>query len=325
MKALVQDHFGPPSSLRLEDVDEPRPGPGEVVVEVHASSLNPYDWHMLRGDPRVARLMGGPGMARPRHRVAGADVAGVVVEVGPGVDDVTVGDEVVGYGFGAFAERVATPARLVVPKPPGLSMAEAATLPTAGTTGVRAVRDVGGVLQGDRVLVNGAAGGVGSMAVQAARSAGAEVVAVCSAANADLALRLGASRVVAHDRDDITRDVGGYDVVLDNVGNHGLRAMRRLATADGTLCLNAGLGPGRWIGAVRPMLTAALLDRFVRQRLRPVPTRWDGEEVRALVQRVPRGAVRPVLEDRTDLAGVPQALARLERGHTRGKVAVVLR
>ncbi len=324
MKALVQEHFGPPASLRLEDFDEPRAGVGEVVVEVYASSLNPYDWHMLRGDPRVARLIGGVGLTRPRHRVAGADVAGVVVEVGRGVDGLAVGDEVVGYGFGAFAERVATAAGLVVPKPPELTMAEAATLPTAGTTGVRAVRDVGGVRRGDRVLVNGATGGVGSMAVQVAHAVGAEVVAVCRAANADLALSLGASRVVAHDRDDVTRDVGGYDVVLDNVGNHGLHAMRRLAAPDGTLCLNAGLGPGRWIGALRPMVTAALLDRFVQQGLRPVPTRWNGEEVRALVDLVVRGEVRAVLEDATDLFGVPDALSRLERGHTRGKVAVVL-
>ena len=206
MKAIVQDRFGPPDVLRLADIDLPEIGPGDVLVRVCAAGLNPYDWHMLRGDPLIARLIpGATGLTRPKYRVAGLDAAGVVEAVGADVRGLSAGDEVLGFCPGAFAEYARAKAGKVVPKPAGLTFEQAAAIPIAATTALRGIQEVGRVRAGHRVLVNGAAGGVGSYAVQIAAALDAEVTGVCSARNAELVRSLGAAHVIDYTTDDFTR------------------------------------------------------------------------------------------------------------------------
>src|SRR6478752_6158402 len=234
MKAIVQDRFGPPDTLRLVDAARPEIGPGGVLIEVHAAAVNPYDWHMLRGDPRIARLVGGVGLTRPKARIAGVDVAGRVAEAGRDVRGMRPGDEVFGFARGAFAEYAAADADLVVPTPAGLSFEQAAAMPMAAVTALHAIRDRGRVQPGHRVLVNGAAGGVGTFAVQIAAALGAEVTGVCSARNTDMVWSLGATHVLDYAAEDFAAGTVGYDVILDNVGNRSIRDLRRAATPTGT-------------------------------------------------------------------------------------------
>ncbi len=328
MKAIVQERFGPPDVLRLVDTDRPEPGAGEVLVRVRAAALNPYDWHMLRGDPYVARLLGGVGLTRPLSRVAGIDAAGQVEAVGDGVRGLRPGDEVLGFCRGSFAEYARTPADLLVPKPAHLTFEQAAAVPMAAVTALRGIRTVGRVRAGHRVLVNGAGGGVGTFAVQIAAALDAEVTGVCSARNADLVRSLGATHVLDHTRDDFTDRHAHYDVILDNVGNHPLRRLRRALTPTGTLVANGGGSPGRVFGAMGFMLRTAAVDTVVRQRLRPVlpsapagPTHDDLLAVTALIE---SGTLTPVVDRTYPLADTAEGVRHVERGHARGKAVVVV-
>lgn len=328
MKAIVQERFGPPDVLRLVDTDRPEPGAGEVLVRVRAAALNPYDWHMLRGDPYVARLLGGVGRTRPLSRVAGIDAAGQVEAVGAGVRGLRPGDEVLGFCRGSFAEYARTPADLLVPKPAHLTFEQAAAVPMAAVTALRGIRTVGRVRAGHRVLVNGAGGGVGTFAVQIAAALDAEVTGVCSARNADLVRSLGATHVLDHTRDDFTDRHAHYDVILDNVGNHPLRRLRRALTPTGTLVANGGGSPGRVFGAMGFMLRTAAVDTVVRQRLRPVlpsapagPTHDDLLAVTALIE---SGTLTPVVDRTYPLADTAEGVRHVERGHARGKAVVVV-
>ncbi|MCX5173231.1 NAD(P)-dependent alcohol dehydrogenase [Streptomyces antibioticus] len=328
MKAIVQERFGPPDVLRLVDTDRPEPGAGEVLVRVRAAALNPYDWHMLRGDPYVARLLGGVGRTRPLSRVAGIDAAGQVEAVGDGVRGLRPGDEVLGFCRGSFAEYARTPADLLVPKPAHLTFEQAAAVPMAAVTALRGIRTVGRVRAGHRVLVNGAGGGVGTFAVQIAAALDAEVTGVCSARNADLVRSLGATHVLDHTRDDFTDRHAHYDVILDNVGNHPLRRLRRALTPTGTLVANGGGSPGRVFGAMGFMLRTAAVDTVVRQRLRPIlpsapagPTHDDLLAVTALIE---SGTLTPVVDRTYTLADTAEGVRHVERGHARGKAVVVV-
>ena len=237
MKAIVQDQFGPPEVLRLADIDPPEIGPGDVLVRVHAAGLNPYDWHMLRGDPLIARLIpGAVGLTRPKYRVAGLDAAGVVEAAGADVRELSAGDEVLGFCPGAFAEYARAEAGKVVPKPAGLTFGQAAAIPIAATTALRGIREVGRVRAGHRVLVDGAAGGVGSYAVQIAAALAAEVTGVCSARSAELVRSLGAAHVIDYTTDDFTRESARYDVIFDNVGNRPLAGCAGRWPRQGSSC-----------------------------------------------------------------------------------------
>jgi NADPH:quinone reductase-like Zn-dependent oxidoreductase len=295
-----------------------------VLLRVRAAAVNPYDWHVLRGDPRIARLSPMIGLTRPAARIAGVDAAGQVEAVGPDVHGQAVGDEVLGFVRGAFAEYAVAAAGMVVPKPPSLSAEEAAALPMAGTTALRGVRDVGAVRSGTRLLVIGAGGGIGTFAVQIAAALGAEVTGVCSTSKLDLVRSLGAQHVVDHTVEDVTERPERYDVVLDNVGHHPLRRIRRVLTPDGTLVLNGGGSPGRVFGAVGTLVRATLLDRVVRQRLLPLPTRTDRAELLALTDLVTAGRLRPVVDRTYALPDVAEALRRVEAGHARGKLVVTI-
>lgn len=325
MKAIVQDRFGPPDVLQLADIDVPTPGPDQALVEVHAAALNPYDWHMLRGDPAIARLMGGVGLLRPKCRVAGIDAAGRVAAVGANVRGLRPGDEVFGFCPGAFAEYACTAADLLAPKPARLSFEQAAALPMAAATALRGIRDVGRVRAGQRVLITGAGGGVGSYAVQVAAALGAEVTGVCSTGNVELVRSLGASHMVDYTTEDFTDRRRWYDVILDSVGNRPLRRVRAALTRTGTLVLNAGGEPGRLVGAVGPMLRAAVVNGVVRQQLRILPTRLDRDELLAVARLVEDDALTPVLGRRYPLAETAAGLRHVEQGHARGKLIVTVR
>jgi len=325
MKAIVQDRFGPPDTLQLVDAEKPEIGSEDVLLKVHAAAVNPYDWHMLRGDPRVARLMGGVGLTKPKTRIAGVDVAGRVQDVGADVQGLRPGDEVFGFARGAFAEYAAADAALVVPKPASLSFEQAAATPIAAATALHAIRDSGHVQPGQRVLVNGAAGGVGTFAVQIAAALGAEVTGVCSTRNTDMVRSIGATHVVDYASADFADGTIRYDVILDNVGNRTIRDLRRATTPTGIVIVNGGGSPGHLIGAVGSILRAAIvINLFVGQQITMVPTAWSRDDLLAVTELVDTGTLRPVIDRTYPLADTAAGLQHIEAGHARGKVVITV-
>jgi NADPH:quinone reductase-like Zn-dependent oxidoreductase len=323
VKALVQDRFGPPDVLRLAETGMPEVGAGDVLVRVHAAALNPADWHILRGDPLIARLMG-VGLTRPKARVAGIDAAGVVEAVGTNVRQLRSGDEVLGFCRGAFAEYACAAADLVVPKPAGLSFEQAAAVPIAATTALRGIRDVGEVKAGQRVLVNGAGGGVGTYAVQIAAALGAEVTGVCSTRNVELVRSIGAARVIDYTREDFADGRAKYDVILDNVSSLPLTRLRGALTPKGTLVLNGGGTPGHVFGPVAGIVRAVVANAFVSQRLRPLPTRQNQQELMDVTGLIEDGKLTPVVGRTYTLADTAEGLRQVEEGHTRGKIVITV-
>jgi NADPH:quinone reductase-like Zn-dependent oxidoreductase len=324
VKAIVQERFGPPDVLQLADTDPPGVGSGEVLVRVHAAALNPYDWHIMRGDPLIARLMGEVGLTKPKARVAGIDAAGRVEAAGANVRGLQRGDEVLGFCQGAFAQYARAEADKVVPKPVSLTFEQAAAVPLAGTTALRAIRDVGAVRAGHRVLVNGAAGGVGTFAIQIAAALGAEVTGVCSTRNAGLVRSIGAAHVVDYTTQDFTDGRARYDVILDNVGNRPLSRLRRALTPAGTLVLNGGGAPGHVFGPVAGILRAVVVNGLVRERLRLIPHEQKREQLLTLTGLIEAGKLTPVLDRTYPLAETAEAMRRVEQGHARGKVIITV-
>ena len=324
MQAIVQERFGPPDVLRLVDTEVPEVGPDDVLVRVHAAALNPYDWHMLRGDPYVVRLMGGTGLTRPKSRIAGMDAAGRVEAVGVNVRGLRPGDDVFGLCPGAFAEYVRAAPDKLAPKPESLTFEEAAALPMAGATALRAIRDVGAVQAGQKVLINGAAGGIGHIAVQIAATLGAEVSGVCSTGNIDLVRSLGAGNVIDYTTTDFTTRRAYYDVILDNVGNHQLHRLRHALAPTGTLAFNAGGSPGKIVGAVGRFAVLVIVNGVVRQRLRPVPTNTNRDDLLAVRGLVDDGTLRPVISRTYPLRETAAGLRHVEQGHARGKVVITV-
>ncbi|MEU9363299.1 NAD(P)-dependent alcohol dehydrogenase [Streptomyces avermitilis] len=328
MKAIVQERFGPPDILRVVDTDRPEVGADQVLVRVHAAALNPYDWHMLRGDPYVARLMGGMGLTRPKSRVAGIDAAGRVEAVGADVRGFRPGDEVLGFCAGSFAEYARTTPDLLVPKPASLTFEQAAAVPMGAVTALRGIRTVGRAQAGQRVLVNGAAGGVGTFAVQIAAALGAEVTGVCGARNVELVRSLGAAHVVDYTRDDFTDGRVHYDVILDNVGNRPLSRLRQALTPTGTLVANGGGSPGHVFGAIGSMLQVVAVNAFVRQQLRLIlpaapagPTHEDLLAVTALIE---AGKLTPVVDRTYPMTDAAEGVRHVEQGHAHGKAVVTV-
>jgi NADPH:quinone reductase-like Zn-dependent oxidoreductase len=323
VKAIVQGRFGPPDVLQLADTDRPEAGAGEVLVRVQAAALNPADWHILRGDPLVARLIG-VGLTKPKARVAGIDAAGVVEAVGANVRELRNGDEVLGFCRGAFAAYACAAADMVVPKPASLTFEQAAAVPIAATTALRGIRDVGEVKAGQRVLVNGAGGGVGTYAVQIAAALGAEVTGVCSTRNLELVRSIGATHVIDYATEDFTDGRTHYDLILDNVSSLPLTRLRRALTPKGTLVLNGGGSPGHVFGPIAGMLQAVVANTFVSQRLRPLPSRQNKEELLAVTGLIEDGKLTPVVDRTYPLAETAEGLRYLEQGHARGKAVVTV-
>ena len=323
MKAIVQERFGPPDVLRLMDADMPEPGTGEVLIRVRAAALNPYDWHMLRGDPRIARLIGA-GLTRPKSRIAGIDAAGVVQTAGPGVTSLRPGDKVLGFCPGAFAEYALAKADLMVPVPDGLTFEEAAAVPMAATTALRGIRDIGEVRAGHRVLVNGAGGGIGTFAVQIVTALGAEVTGVCSTGNVELVRSLGAAHVLDYTAADFTAGPVRYDVILDNVGNWPLRRLRRALTPAGILVFNGGGSPGQLLGALGTLAEGVVVNGFVRQRIRPLLPAQKRAELLAVTGLIEAGTLTPVVGRTYALPDTAEGVRYMETGHARAKAVVTV-
>jgi NADPH:quinone reductase-like Zn-dependent oxidoreductase len=323
MKAIIQERFGPPDVLQFVDTDQPEVGADDVLVRVHAAALNPYDWHMLRGDPYVARLMG-VGLTKPKAPVAGVDGAGVVEAVGSNVRELRPGDEVLGRFRGAFAEYACAAQDKVVPKPASLTFEQAAAVPMAATTALRGIRDVGEVKAGQQVLVIGAGGGIGTFAVQIAAALGAEVTGVCSTGNVELVRSIGAAHVIDYTKEDFTAGPTRYDVILDNVSNLPLAKLRGALTPKGTLVLNGGGSPGHVFGPIAGLLKAVVVNPFVSQRLRPLPSKVEREELLAVTELIEGGKLTPIVERTYPLADTAEGLRYVEQGHARGKVVVTV-
>ncbi|MEU4449636.1 NAD(P)-dependent alcohol dehydrogenase [Actinosynnema sp. NPDC050801] len=331
MKAIVQDRYGSSELLRLEEVDKPTPADNEVLVRVHAASVNAADWHIMRGDPRAARLVmpAAFGWSGPKRRVRGRDFAGRVEAVGRGVTRFGAGDEVfgdLGFADGAFAEYACPPEDLVERKPAGLTFEQAAAMPVAGNTALVGVRDLARARPGQRMLVNGASGGVGTFAVQIAKSFGAEVTAVCSTRNVDLLRSIGADHVVDYTKEDFAGQGHRYDVVFDLVANRSLADLRRALTPEGTLVLSGGgvSDGGSLVGPMGLSVKAGLLSRFVRQRLVQLTTTTSRENLATLAGLAESGALVPVIDRTYPLAEAPQAIRYLELEHARAKVVITV-
>ena len=327
MKAYTVRSYGSPDRLELADVATPVPAAGEVLVRVRATSVNPYDWHGLRGEPYVARLMpGGPGLRSPRLRIPGCDMAGEVEAVGSGVTGFRPGDGVFAVlEQGGFAEYVSVPERLLARKPENLSYEQAAAVPMAGITALLAVRDVGRAGPGQRVLVNGASGGVGTFAVQIARALGADVDAVCSARNAGLVRSIGATGVIDYASEDFTRGGRRYDLLIDIAGSRTAVACRRVLAPKATMVIVGGPA-GRWIQPAGHVFSALALGPLVSQRiaLANAVTCAKQEILTALTALIEDGAVTPVIDRTYAFAEIPEAVAYQEQGHATGKVVVTI-
>ncbi|MFD3695329.1 NAD(P)-dependent alcohol dehydrogenase [Streptomyces sp. NPDC058646] len=321
MRAVVQDVYGPPEVLRLEEVDRPVPGKGEVLVRVHAAAVDQGVWHLMEGRPYAVRAAGF-GLRAPKARVRGMDLAGRVEAVGPGAGRFRPGDEVYGEGKGSFAEYAVAKESRLAPKPRNLDFDAAAALPVSACSALNALRDAGGVRAGQSVLVIGASGGVGSYAVQLAKAFGARVTGVCSTAKADLARSLGADEVVDYTREDPVDGRRRYDLILDIAGNRPLGALRRALTPRGTLVIVGGEGGGRWIGGNDRQLRALLLSPFVGQRLRPLASVVRHGDLEVLTGLVEAGSVTPAIGRTYPLDGVPDAIRHLRAGHARGKLVI---
>ena len=317
MEALIQERYGAPADvLEPRRIDTPVPGEGTVLVRVRASSANPADWHLIRGEPFLVHLIA--GLRAPKDPRVGGDCAGVVEAVGPGVTAFAVGDEVFGTAHGSFAELAVARVERIAHKPSHLTFEEAACLPVAGCTALQGLRDHGGLQAGQRVLLIGAAGGVGSLAVQIAKALGAHVTGVCSTANVDFVRAQGADEVVDYTRDE---PAGTYDVVLQIAGDLTLRELRRLVTPHGTLVMIGGGvgrdGKGSLLGPLTGMLNARLASRKNGKRIRTFIAKILTADLETL------GALcTPHVERVYPLAETAAALAVIESGHVRGKVAI---
>ncbi|MFC6085644.1 NAD(P)-dependent alcohol dehydrogenase [Sphaerisporangium aureirubrum] len=327
MKAFVLRSYGSPDVLELTDIDKPVPGDTEVLVRVRATSVNPYDWHHMRGEPRVARLMGGLGQRRPKFAVLGTDVAGEVEAVGRDVTRFRPGDEVFALVHqGGFAEYACVRESELAPKPKNLSFEQTAAIPMAGNTALIALHDQGRLQPGQKVLVNGASGGVGTFAVQLARAAGAEVTGVCSTRNVDLVRSIGAHEVVDYTARDFTRGERRYDLLLDVAGSRSLTACRRVLTRKGTFVVIGGAG-GRWVQPAGHAFSALAMGVFASQRVvlaDAVNCPKNRENLMMLTEFCEDGRVTPVIDRRYPFEEIPAAVRYLEEGHAPGKVVITV-
>lgn len=326
MKALVYTCYGAPNEvMRLADVDKPVPDENQVLVRVRAAAVNPLDWHTLHGVPYIMRASAGIGA--PENPRLGVDYAGVVEAVGAKVTRFKPGDEVFGGRNGAFAEYVIVREdRNIVPKPANVTFEEAAAVPVAAITALQALRDKGKVQSGQKVLVHGASGGVGTYAVQLAKVLGAEVTAVCSTRNLELVQSLGADHVIDYTKQDVTQGDARYDLIVDMVSTHGLLEMKKIMTPEGRLIIVGGAGgpDQRWLGPISPVLAAMVLQPFVHQEMKFMLAELNPTDLQYLAGLMESGQLRSTIDKRYPLAQAPDAVAYLETGRARGKVVITV-
>ena len=322
MKAIVQDKFGSPDAvLELTEIDKPRVKEDEVLVRVHAASVHIGDSHGMRGVPYILRPVF--RLSRAKNRVPGTDIAGTVEAVGEGVTQLGPGDEVFGWCKGAFAEYVSVSEDALALKPPNLTFEQAAAVGVSAFTALQALRDQGKVQLGQKVLITGASGGVGTFAVQIAKSFGAEVTGVCSTRNVDMVRSSGADHVIDYTQEDFTKSGQGYDLILDNVGNHSLSDTRRPLTPNGTLLAN-GAAVGGWVGGLGRPAKALVLSLFVRQQGRPFVSMPNKEDLATLKKLAEAGKVTPVIDRTYPLSQTPEAMAHVGEGHAQGTTIITL-
>jgi NADPH:quinone reductase-like Zn-dependent oxidoreductase len=320
MKAAVYTRYGPPEVVQITDVEKPVPKDNEVLIKVRAASLNPLDWHFMRGTPYAVRIIA--GLRKPRFPGLGVDVAGQVEALGAKVSQFKLGDEVFGSCKGAFAEYACASESVLVMKPANVTFEQAASVPVAAYTALQGLRDKGQIQAGQKVLVNGAAGGVGTFAVQIAKSFGADVTGVCSTRNLDKVRSIGADRVIDYTQEDFTKSAHRYDLFFDGVGNHSLSASRRVLNPKG-IYVGAGGTTDNW--TIRPLLRAItflVLSLVGNQKLLMVLAKPSKQDLIFMREHLESGKITPVIDRRYNLNEVPDAIRYLELGHARGKVII---
>jgi NADPH:quinone reductase-like Zn-dependent oxidoreductase len=322
VKAIIRDAYGSVDALRLADIDQPVAGEVDVLVHVHAAGVDQGVWHLMTGTPYAMRLAGF-GIRAPKNALLGYDVAGRIEAVGAQVTEFRPGQEVFGTCRGSFAEYAVARADRLLPKPENVTFEQAAVVPISGFAALQAVREQGGVRSGQRVLIIGAGGGVGTFAVPIAKAGGAEVTGVCSASKAELVRSIGADHVIDYTREDFVDGRNRYDVILDIAGNRSLSELRRALTPRGTLVIVGGEDAGKWLG-IRRQLRAAALSPFVRQKLGFFISKERPEDLEELRKLLEAGTIRPVVDKTFPLEEVPAAIQYLRDGRARGKIVVVI-
>ena len=320
MKAITRDRFGSPDVLQFHDIDRPAIPTGHVLVGVDAAGVNRGDALELRGWPYLARLMGF-GVHRPTRPVLGTDIVGRVVALSADAVGVDIDDEVIGIGTGAFAQLATVPSSMLIPRPDQLSVEHAASMPTTGITALQAIRKAGRVQPGQHVAIIGAAGGVGTFAVQIAKADGAKVTGVVGPTNVDMVRSIGADHIVDYTTDDIADHTRRYDVIVDLVGQQRLRKLRRALTPTGTLVVVGGQNPHSLAG-MRRFAAAAVMSPFGKQRLVPLLSTPHRDDLTALTQLVTEGAVRPIVGRTFDLSDTAEAVRQIETGHDTGRTVI---
>src|SRR5437899_1153239 len=323
MKAIIYDNAGPPGALKLAEIEKPTAGDDEVLINVRAASVNPLDVGLLR-HPFLRRIVS--ALSKLKNNRPGRDVAGHVEAVGRNVTHFKPGDAVFGWCGGAFAEYACTSQSKLVMKPDNASFEQAAAVPVAALTALQALRDKGKVQAGQKVLINGASGGVGTFAVQIEKSFGADVTGVCSTRNVDLVRSLGADHVIDYTKEDFAKGAERYDVILDNVPNHSLSECRRILIPNGKYLMIGGGGPNdsRWIGPFGRVIKTMVLSPFTSQKMGMMMADANGKDLTVLADMMQSGKLKPVIDRTYKLSEVPAAIAYLEEGHARGKVVITL-
>jgi NADPH:quinone reductase-like Zn-dependent oxidoreductase len=319
VKAIVQDRYGGPAVLQARDVDKPEISYGEVLVRVHAASIHVGDWIVMTGNPFVMRML--TGLRKPKQPIPGTDVAGTVEAVGKDVQRFRPGDEVFGWGSGAFAEYIRAAEDHFVKKPATLTFEQAAAIGVSATTALQLLRDEGHVQPGQKVLINGASGGVGSFAVQIAKAFGAEVTGVTSTRNVELVHSIGADHVIDYTKQDFTAGGPRYDFILDNVGNHSLSTTMRALTPGGKLLANGG---GHEDGKLARVIRSSIVSMFDRRLLRPSTKFQNRRDLEVLKGLVEAGSISPVIGGTYPLAGTPEAIDHVAGGHARGTIVITV-
>jgi NADPH:quinone reductase-like Zn-dependent oxidoreductase len=323
MKGIVRRCYGSPDVLRYEDIARPTAADNEVLVKVNAASVNPLDWHYLEGTPYLVRMDAGFG--KPQNPRLGVDFAGTVEMVGRNVTRFKPGDEVFGGKFGAFAEYVTVrESGALALKPGNVTFEQAASVPIAAITALQALRDKGQIRPGQKVLINGASGGIGTFAVQIAKSFGAEVTGVCSTRNVELVRSIGADHVIDYTKEDFTKGAQRYDLIVDNVGTHSLLEYKRVLNPKGTLVMVGSTTPGNWFGWLADPLEALMLSPFMSQKFSMILTDFNKDDLATVGTLLQSGKVTPVIDRRYKLSEAPEALRYLEAGHARGKVVLIV-
>lgn len=325
MKAIVYHNYGSPDVLKREEIEKPTPGDDEILIKVRAASLNPLNWYLIRGKPYIVRLLFG-GLRKPKVTRPGGNLAGQVEAVGRNVAQFKPGDEVFGSCPGAFAEYACARENKLALKPANLTFQQAAAVPGAAITALQGLRDKGRIQPGQKVLINGAAGGVGTFAVQIAKAFGADVTGVCSTRNVDMVRSIGADHVIDYTQEDFSQSGRRYDLILDNAGNHPLSACRRVLVSNGILVLvGKADAHGRWtIGPLARWIAALVLSPFVSQKVVMLLASINKDDLVALKELTEAKKVTPVIDRCYTLSEVPEAIRYLAEGHARGKVVITL-